>query len=156
MTKVDLSPEDQKVLDDYIGGYGPAANYAVRNGIATPEQLAHLRRVDEVVAKMQSYQGRVFRRAELSAEDIAKYKEGAIITEPTPTSSSASPKAGDDLRANRNVEFQIISKDGKYLGLNSAIPYEHEVAFPSTTKFSVSKNFLDPVTGRTIIRLIER
>ncbi|MGW1741245.1 hypothetical protein ACWCPQ_20850 [Nocardia sp. NPDC001965] len=55
-----------------------------------------------------------------------------------------------------NVEMQIIPKTGKDVSGLSKSPEELEVLFQSGTPFEVVQRFTDPVTGRTVIRMVEQ
>ncbi|GAA5088332.1 hypothetical protein [Nocardia iowensis] len=148
--KVDLTPEEQAAINRYVSD-GSVLNKAVREGRElTPDEKAWLDQVNKALDKMPPHEGMVTRRVELTPDEIAKYKPGHEITEQPLTSSSATPEAAKD----RNVEFQIVSKNGKYLGHNGGIPEEMEVLFRSPTTFEVVSK--TEVNGRTIILMGEK
>ncbi|MEU7144189.1 ADP-ribosyltransferase [Nocardia sp. NPDC046473] len=150
-----LDDTDRAALWDYTGPDAETLNYMLRHepgNISRAQQL----RIDEITKaldKLPDYQGPVTRRVNLSADDIAKYKEGGLWTEPSFTSSSRTPEAAFD----RQVEFQIESAHGKSVEQFARKPEEQEVIFRPDSKFDVIKNAPDPDhPGRTIIVMRER
>nr|WP_269749662.1 ADP-ribosyltransferase [Nocardia fusca] len=90
-------------------------------------------------------------------EVLAQYQKGAEVTEAAFTSTSKNPAGANSLWPEvSNVEMQIISKTGKDVSGLSKSPEEMEVLFRSGTPFTVTERFVDPVTGRTVIRMVEK
>ncbi|WP_107656615.1 ADP-ribosyltransferase [Nocardia suismassiliense] len=151
--KVDLSPTEQAALNRYVSD-GSIINKAIREGRElTVDEKAWLDNVNSALDKMPPYEGMVTRRVELTPDEIARYKEGGNITEQPFTSSSALPDAAKS-EATRNVEFQIMSQNGKYIGHNGGLPDELEVLFKSPTRFEVISN--QTIDGRTVIVMGEK
>ncbi|MFI9402714.1 ADP-ribosyltransferase [Nocardia sp. NPDC052316] len=151
-----LDDTDRAALWNYTGPDAEALNYMLRR---EPENInrAQQLRIDDTVRaleKLPDYQGTVTRRVNLSAEDLAVYtnNQGKIIVEPQFISSSRSPEAAFD----RQVEFQIDSVHGKSIEQFARKSEELEVLFKPNTPFEITKTFVDPATGRTIIKMIER
>ncbi|WP_433653969.1 ADP-ribosyltransferase [Nocardia sp. CA-128927] len=149
--RVDLSPTEQAALNRYVSD-GSVLNKAIREGRElTADEKAWLDNVNSALDKMPPHEGMVTRRVEMSPEEIARYKEGGDITDPPFTSASALPDAA---KADRNVEFQIDSIDGKYIGHNGGSPEELEVLFRAPTRFDVISN--KTVDGHTVIIMGEK
>ncbi|MBF6126593.1 hypothetical protein [Nocardia brasiliensis] len=150
--KVDLTTIEQAAINDYVSN-GSALNKAIREGRElTPDQQTWAANVNSALDKMPPYEGTVTRRVELSPEEIARYKVGGDVTEKPFTSASALPDAA---KADRNVEFQIVSQNGKYIGHNGGSPDELEVLFRTDTKFEVLSNKPGP-DGTTVIIMGEK
>jgi hypothetical protein len=99
----------------------------------------------EVLTELPDYQGQVYRLADLTTKQIAKYRtsfaKNAPIVGPTFVSASQSPLTAR-LYPKWNVRFQILSRHGKnidemsYLGLHKP-PNEKEILFPPGCSFTI-------------------
>lgn len=150
---VNLTTKDTDALADYTGPGYKDMNEALRRGTAHQSDAIGFRvdRLNEALGKFPNYEGYVTRRTELPPEVLAKYQKGNRVTEDAFTSSSKHPETAFD----GPVEMQIFSKTGKDISAYSQYGRENEVLFRSNTPFDVVDRFPDPVTGRTIIRMIE-
>jgi hypothetical protein len=150
--KVDLSAADTASLRNYTGG-GYDLNACLRNGTASPDQLARAEQINQALAKLPDHVGPVTRRVDLPPDVLAKYQPGEIVVERQFISSSSDPARALD----SSVEMQIISKTGKEITPYSKFgDAEGEVLFKTDTPFEVVDRFRDPTTGRTIIQMRER
>ncbi|MGW0058110.1 ADP-ribosyltransferase [Nocardia nova] len=151
--------KDSDALLDYTSSGGRELNSALRSGRVEGNDALSFRvdNINEALGKLPDYKGVVSRRVqstEMPPEVLARYQKGATVAEDGFTSTSratnGSPFPGD-------VEFQIFSKTGKDITEYSNPSYraEQEVLFPPKTKFDVEDRFIDPETGRTIIRMVE-
>ncbi|MEW2355422.1 hypothetical protein [Spirillospora sp. NPDC029432] len=106
---------------------------------------------DEVLAGLRPFDGQVVRSAELTPEQIARYREGGVVQEPGFVIASRDP--GGPPRG--NAEFVIQSRTGRLVG--PAIDPRHSedsVHFPRGTRFEVDR-VEDLGDGRTRIHLKE-
>ncbi|WP_051727920.1 hypothetical protein [Nocardia brasiliensis] len=148
---IPITQADSDVIRGYTGG-SYELNRALHAGAATPDQLARTEQINAALSKLPDYSGPVTRRIDLPPEMIARYEEGSVQVEKAFTSSSSDPRRALD----GNVEMQIVSKTGKDI-----TPYgkfgdaEGEILFRAGTPFEVLRNYRDPDTGRTIIKLKE-
>ncbi|WP_342357677.1 ADP-ribosyltransferase [Mycobacterium kubicae] len=79
----------------------------------------------------------------------------AVITERGFLSATKDPTVAQSSTFAGNVEFKIFASTGRDITSISLHPGEQEVLFPAGTKFYVIGKSQDPVTGRTIIEMIE-
>ena len=89
-------------------------------------------------------------------EALAQYRPGEIITEDAFLSTTTDPAVARSPGFAGNVEFRIMSSTGRDVSSVSMFPDEQEILFPSGTSFYVVSKTIDPVTGRTVIRMAER
>ncbi|ASF07865.1 ADP-ribosyltransferase [Nocardia brasiliensis] len=151
-----LSDTDRAALWDYTGpGGSEALNWQLRHGGISRYQQMREGEINAALDKLPDYQGPVTRRVDLSAEDLARYREAAIgrdmVTEPGFTSASRTPEAAFD----RPVEFRIRSEHGKSVEEFARRPSEQEVLFKSGTNFEVRKVVENDPSGRIIIYMNE-
>ena len=78
------------------------------------------------------------------------------MTENAFFSTSMDPAVAQSSAFAGNVEFRILSTTGRDISSFSMFPSEQEVLFPNGMQFYVVDRKSDPVTGRTIIEMIER
>ncbi|RJO76637.1 hypothetical protein D5S18_10190 [Nocardia panacis] len=151
--KIDLAPADKTALADYTGGGAYDLNAGLRSGNLSVEQQVRADQLNATLDKLPDYQGMVTRRTTLPQDVLDRYKIGGVSTEKGFTSSSATAEAA--MKGEREVEYQIVSVHGKYVGHYSNAPQELEVLFKSGTNFDVLNKFTDPKTGRIIIQMRE-
>lgn len=100
------------------------------------------------------------RHVNMTPEELAGLEPGKTWAEPGFMSTSNKPDGVSDVFANnRNVEMQIVSKNGRtYSDPDTGMPFgtDDEVLFPSNTQFIVHNKFYDPQTGRVVVQMIER
>jgi hypothetical protein len=105
--------------------------------------------------KLPAYEGPVVRGSNLPPEVLAQYRPGEFIVEKGFMSTTTNPAVAQSPAFAGNVEFRILSNTGRDISAVSLIPAEQEILFPARTKFFVLSKTLDPLTGRTIIEMIE-
>lgn len=79
---------DSTALSDYTGSGFKDLNAGLREGHLTADQQARVDSIDSALSKLPDYQGTVVRGTKLPPEVLAKYQEGATVTEDAFTSSS--------------------------------------------------------------------
>ncbi|MBF5001917.1 hypothetical protein IRT45_32880 [Nocardia sp. BSTN01] len=149
--------KDSDALLDYTLSGGRELNSALRSGRVDGNALS-VENINEALRKLPDYKGVVSRRvrsSEMPPEVLARYRKGARVTESGFTSTS---RAANGTLFPGDVEFQILSKTGKDITEYSQPTFraEQEVLFPPKATFDVEDRFIDPATGRTIIRMVER
>lgn len=153
-----LTPVEFTVLREYLDGSYGQLNHTLRNFSKTPkgyEKTLQTRAVaaDEIIShaleKLPKVKGTVARKIFLEKDDLGKfldsYKVGATVEEKSPLSTTSGSLSnikniGGTL-SDSNIIFSIKSKSGRDVDQKFLVPQkdEHEVLFPSKTKFKVSK-----------------
>ncbi|MFD4443819.1 ADP-ribosyltransferase [Nocardia sp. NPDC058519] len=157
-----LDQADREVL-----AWGPSdkrgadLNNIVRNGeTPTPEQQAQIDKLNEALGKLPKHEGEVVRHVNMNANDLAAMEKGKSWSDPGFMSTSNKPEGVSDVFADsKNVEMQIISKNGRKFSdpdTGQSFGTDCEVLFPSNTKFIVGNKFVDPATGRTVVQMVEQ
>jgi hypothetical protein len=137
-------------------------NQALRNG--TPKEQAKLlplaKAVAGALADLAPFKGNVFRGAQLTAEQLARYTPGATVTEPSFTSTSVDSKVAKRFATEAKlppgktpVVFTFESKGGGRELPFSRFPGEKEVLFSPGSAFQVAK--LEKKNGQVLIKLVE-
>ncbi len=150
-----LHTDDLGALADYTGPGYLDLNNALRGGEVDASQLARIEAVKTALAKLPPYEGPVIRGTNLPPEVLARYQPGEVITEDAFLSTTTNAGVARSPTFMGNVEFRILSKTGRDISPFSIFPGEREILFPPGTKFYVSSKKIDPLTGRTIIRMVE-
>jgi hypothetical protein len=119
-------------------------------------QQARIEALNSALEKLPAYDGPVVRGTNLPPEALARYQPDEVITEDAFLSTSTNPAVARSPSFAGNVEFRILSSTGRDISSVSMFPTEQEVLFPAGTKFYVLSKTTDPVTGKTIIEMIER
>jgi hypothetical protein len=143
-------------LADYTGSGYDDLNSALRSDVLDVSQHARVAAINNALEKLPAYQGPVIRGTNLPPEVLDQYRAGEIIKEDAFLSTSTNTAVARSPSFAGNVEFRILSSSGRDISSVSMFPGEQEVLFPSGTTFYVVSKVLDPLTGRTIIRMIER
>jgi ADP-ribosyltransferase exoenzyme len=151
-----LTPDDLSALADYTGPGYQDLNSALRSGALDASQPARIDALNKALEKLPAYDGPVVRGTNLPPEVLEQYQPGEVITESAFTSTTTDPAVAQSPAFAGNVEFRILSSTGRDVSSLSMLPDEQEVLFPTNTKFYVISRTVDPVTGRTIIEMIER
>jgi hypothetical protein len=146
---------DQAALADYTGPGYTDLNDALRNGTLDASLSARVDALKGALEKLPPYEGPVIRGSNIPAEMLAQYKPGEVIVEHAFLSTTKNPAVAQLPTFAGNVEFQILSKSGRDISSFSMFPEEQEVLFTAGTEFYIVDKFLDPVTGRTFINMIE-
>jgi hypothetical protein len=153
---VPVAPEDLSALADYTGLGHEELNNALRSGTMDASQQARIEALNGALDKLPPHEGPVFRGTNLPPEVLAQYQRGSIVTESGFLSTSMDLKVAQSEAFAGNVEFRIWSKTGHDISALSVIPTEHEVLFRTDVPFYVVNRRIDPLTGRTVIEMIEQ
>jgi hypothetical protein len=150
-----LNPDDLSALADYTGlSYGDL-NEALRSNALDASQYARVEALIGALKKLPTYDGPVVRGTNLPPEVLAQYRPGEYIIEKGFMSTTRNPVVAQSSAFAGNVEFRIISTTGRDVSPFSTFPIEQEILFPAHTRFLVVSKKIDPLTGRTIIEMIE-
>jgi hypothetical protein len=150
-----LDSDDLVALTDYTGPGHRDLNSALRSGVMDASQQLRVQALNNALAKLPPYEGPVIRGTNLPPEVLAKYRPGEVITEDAFLSTSMNTGVARSPTFAGNVEFRILSKSGRDISSFSVFPDEAEVLFPTGTRFYVASKVVDPLTGRTVIRMVE-
>lgn len=142
-------------LADYTGSGYAELNEVLRSDAMDASQQARVDALNSALDKLPPYEGPVVRGSNLPPEVLAQYRPGEFILEKGFMSTTTNPAVAQSPAFAGNVEFRILSNTGRDISAVSLIPAEQEILFPARTKFFVLSNTLDPLTGRTIIEMIE-
>jgi uncharacterized protein YukE len=151
-----LQPHDLSTLADYTGPGYRDLNHALRSDAVDASQHARIEAIKTTLQKLPPYVGPVIRGTDLPPEVIARYRPGEVITEDAFLSTTRDPGVARSPTFAGNVEFRIVSNTGRDISPFSLFPGEQEVLFPPGTDFLVMSKVVDPTTGRTVIRMMER
>jgi len=151
-----LTPDDLSALHNYTGPGHEDLNEALRNDTMDASQQARVEALNRALEKLPPHPGPVVRGTDLPPHVLAEYQPGAVITEPAFVSTSMEPGVAQSSAFAGNVEFRILSKSGRDISSFSLFPSEREVLFPNGTQFYVLNRRADPLTGITIIEMLER
>ncbi|WP_063006198.1 hypothetical protein [Nocardia salmonicida] len=157
-----LDPNDRGIL-----ARGPADQYGTdlggvlrRGETPTPEQQRQIDALNEALEKLPKHEGPVVRHINMTPDQLAEFERGQPWADPGFMSTSNKPGGVSDVFAdNRNVEMQIVSKNGRtYSDPDTGMPFgtDDEVLFPSNSQFTVHNKYFDPATGRVVIQMVER
>ena len=151
-----LTSDDLSALADYTGSGYQDLNEALRSGALDASQHARVEALNRALEKLPAYQGPVIRGTNLPPEVLAQYRPGEVITEDAFLSTTTNPAVARSQVFSGNVEFRIMSSSGRDISSVSMFPGEQEILFPAGTRFYILSKTMDPVTGRTVIRMAER
>jgi hypothetical protein len=151
-----LTTGDLSALADYTGLGHEDLNDALRTNTVDASQQARVEAVNQALEKLPPHHGPVVRGTDLPPDVLARYQPDAVVTERAFLSTSVEPAVAQSTAFAGNVEFRILSKTGRDISSFSTFPTEREVLFPSGSQFYVVDRKSDPVTGMTIIEMIER
>ncbi len=148
-----LTADDLLALADYTDNGYEDLNGALRSGTVNGSQQARIEALNTALEKLPHYEGIVVRGTDLSPRVLAEYEAGMIVTEDgftsTTTSRAVATEFGD------NVLFKVFSVTGRDISSMSVLPHEQEVLFPSGSRFYVVSKTVDPLTGKTVIEMID-
>jgi hypothetical protein len=151
-----LTSEDLSALNNYTGLGHEDLNDALRNETVDASQQARVDAINRALDKLPPYEGPVVRGTDLPPDVLAQYQPGAAVTEPAFFSSSINPAVPQSTAFAGNVEFRVLSRTGRDISSFSMFPTEQEVLFPTGVTFYVLDRRSDPLTGITIIEMIEQ
>lgn len=151
-----LNADDVAALAHYTGPGYQDLNFALREGALDASQQARVDALQKALEKLPVYEGAVVRGTNLPADALEQYRPGDVITEPAFTSTSRDHTVAQSPIFAGNTEFRIWSTTGRDVSSVSMYPGEQEILFPAGSKFYVISKTVDPITGRTIIEMIER
>jgi hypothetical protein len=118
-------------------------------------QRARVDALNRALEKLPKYDGLVLRGSDIPLEVLEQYRPGEEITELAFLSTTTNPAVARSPAFEGNVEFQILSRSGRDVSSVSMYPGEQEILFPSGTVFYVVDKVVDPLTGKTFIKMIE-
>jgi hypothetical protein len=149
-----ITRRDREVIHEITRGNGNywRINRGLRAGDLTAEEQVFVRDLRAALAKLRNYRGKVFREVQLSAEEVARYQRGSIVTEPAFTSASRGRRS----ILGGNTRFTIRSSTGKSVSRYSAKPHEKEVLFAPGTSFEVVRVRYNKHWLRTEIEMVQR
>jgi len=151
-----LTSEDLSVLNNYTGLGHEDLNDALRNETVDASQQARVDALNRALDRLPPYEGPVVRGTDLPPDVLAQYQPGAAVTEPAFFSTSINPAVPQSTAFAGNVEFRVLSRTGRDISSFSMFPTEQEVLFPTGVTFYVLDRRSDPLTGITIIEMIEQ
>ena len=151
-----LTSEDLSALNNYTGLGHEDLNDALRNETVDASQQARVDALNRALDKLPPYEGPAVRGTDLPPDVLAQYQPGAVVTEPAFFSSSTNPAVPQSTAFAGNVEFRVLSRTGRDISSFSMFPTEQEVLFPTGVTFYVLDRRSDPLTGITIIEMIEQ
>ncbi len=151
-----LSSDDLRAIADYTGLGSEDLNYALRSGALDASQIARVDALNSALEKLPAYDGPVFRGSDLPSAVLAQYQPGEVIVEDAFLSTTTDSAVARSPEFEGNVEFEIRSSTGRDISSFSMIPHEQEVLFRAGTRFYILAKIVDPLTGKTIIQMIER
>jgi ADP-ribosyltransferase exoenzyme len=151
-----LTSGDLSALSEYTGLGHEDLNDTLRNQTVDASQQARVDALNRALDKLPPYEGPVVRGTDLPADVLAQYQPGAAVTEPAFFSTSMNPAVPQSTAFAGNVEFRVLSRTGRDISSFSMFPTEQEVLFPSGVTFYVLDRRSDPLTGITIIEMIEQ
>jgi hypothetical protein len=151
-----LTTEHLSALADYTGPGHEDLNDALRNETVDASQQARVDALNRALDKLPPYEGPVVRGTDLPPDVLAQYQPGAAVTEPAFFSTSMNPAVPQSTAFAGNVEFRVLSRTGRDISSFSMFPTEQEVLFPTGVTFYVLDRRSDPLTGITIIEMIEQ
>lgn len=116
---------------------------------------ARIEALSNALQKLPIYDGVVMRCSNIPPEVVGRYQLGRVVTERAFLSTSLNPAVARSPAFPGSVEFRILSASARDIASVSKYPAEQEALFPAGSKFYVVGKYVDPMTGRTIIEMIE-
>ena len=123
----------------------------MREGNLTKKDLGFISVVEQGLSKLPDVTGEVYRNVDFGVADIALYKVGAVITEPSFLSSSKKKYLKGF--QNKTTHIVIKSKSGKFIQNLSKYPQQYEVLFQEKRQFKVIENRYEPSIRQQYILL---
>jgi hypothetical protein len=130
-------------------------NEALRSDTLDASQHTRVAALNSALEKLPAHHGAVVRGTNLPPDVLARYQPGEYIKEKAFLSSTIDPVVAQSPAFAGNVEFRIMSSTGRDISSFSLFPDEQEVLFRAGTKFYVLNKAVDPLTGRTIVEMID-
>lgn len=132
-----LSQNEALSVIGYTGSFYKDFNQALRVGKVTPKIARYESLLNTALEKLPKFSGISYRAVQkLSKEDLARYKEGEVVTEPFFVSTSELKKVQG---FSGKVRFEIYGKNGRKVANLSLYPSEKEVLFKSESRFIVKR-----------------
>ncbi len=150
-----LTWDDRLAFSHYTGLGYEDLNEALRSNALDASQHARVAALNNALEKLPAYDGPVVRGTDLSPDVLARYQPGKFISESAFLSTTADPVVAQSSAFAGNVEFRIVSSTGRDISSFSLFPDEQEVLFRAGTNFFVLDKTVEPLTGQTIIEMIE-
>ena len=151
--KYGLTEEEGIALYAYTTNLYKNINPKMREGNLTKKDLGFISVVEQGLSKLPDVTGEVYRNVDFGVADIALYKVGAVITEPSFLSSSKKKYLKGF--QNKTTYIVIKSKSGKFIQNLSKYPQQYEVLFQEKRQFKVIENRYEPSIRQQYILLEE-
>lgn len=129
-----LNPVEAGHIVAYTGSHYNSLNQQLRNSAITQESRKFAQNLSAALKKLPAYKGKVYRKANLPNEIVAKYQPGMVVTERAFTSTANKPGVWSG-----EYHYEIESKSGREIQKLSSHPTEAEVLFDKNTDFLVVK-----------------
>ena len=151
--KYGLTEEEGAAIYAYTTNLYKNINPKMREGNLTKKDLGFISVVEQGLSKLPDVTGEVYRNVDFGVADIALYKVGAVITEPSFLSSSKKKYLKGF--QNKTTHIVIKSKSGKFIQNLSKYPQQYEVLFQEKRQFKVIENRYEPSIRQQYILLEE-
>jgi len=182
----DMTVTEVQAIRAYTGSAYAGINGALRGMQEDPtsnlaeRQRLLARQVNQAIQKLPAYQGEVYRGTSLPKSELAKYKEGEVVSFSGLSSTTTDLGTAKEYRAKQpiskasnyaelaqrggikisskseeyeSVEFKIQSKSGRDISSISSRSFEKEVLLPHGWQGKVTKR--ETVNGKLVISLEE-
>lgn len=152
-----IRPAETFSVERYSVDFYTDINFYLRNGGEPKEEFFERYRkvMNSGLDKLESYNGTVYRGADLSPELINKYKKAAQTGEPYTENYYLSTSKSEKRAFERNTIYEIKSKNGKQIEELSYFSHEKEVLFKEGTQFKILKVYVDENINRNVIEMEE-
>ena len=151
-----FTSDDVMALADYTGSGYEELNEALRSDALDASHHARIDALNNALEKFPPYEGPVIRGTNLPLDVLAQYRPGEFFIEKGFMSTTMNTAVARSPMFAGNVEFRILSSTGRDISPVSMFPSEQEILFPAGTRFYVVSKIVDPLTDRTVIRMVER
>lgn len=152
-----IRPAETFSVERYSVDFYADINFYLRNSGEPKEEFFERYRkiMNSGLDKLESYNGTVYRGADLSPEVINKYKKAAETGEPYTENYYLSTSKSEKRAFERNTIYEIKSKNGKQIEELSYFSHEKEVLFKEGTQFKILKVYVDENINRNVIEMEE-
>jgi ADP-ribosyltransferase exoenzyme len=151
-----FTSDDVMALADYTGSGYEELNEALRSDALDASHHARIDALNNALEKLPPYEGPVIRGTNLPPDVLAQYRPGEFFIERGFMSTTMNTAVARSPMFAGNVEFRILSSTGRDISPVSMFPGEQEILLPAGTRFYVVSKIVDPLTDRTVIRMVER
>lgn len=150
-----IRPAESFCVDRYCDDFYREVNPYLRNGRIPPDDFfeRYIKVMNGGMEKLPTYQGEVYRGADLPPEAINKYKKALETGKPITENYYLSTSRLEEKAFDKNTSYIIQSKTGKMVEDISYFQSEREVLFREGTKFKILK--VDFENGKNLIYMEE-